>query len=164
MFGTKLNTYLIKWVKKHTVVLIWIYCISVLLSQTSNDMMIIYIASLWPNDSIGWLKSESTLAQVMDCCLMALTINWTNVDSSSRVFCGIHSRAISQEMLKKLTDTDLILTLKWHGDANLLSMWSTFVMKKYDIFLTCPIVKVSKDNANQFMPCCNWLKHMSLKN
>ena len=38
----------------------------------------------------------------MACGLMAQAITWTNVDLSSEVFCGIHLKAISHEVLIKL--------------------------------------------------------------
>ena len=33
--------------------------------------IVLVVNSLWPNDTIWWHKSGSTLAQVMACCLMA---------------------------------------------------------------------------------------------
>ena len=59
-----------------------------------NDMIgtrLIYPAARWPAD-----RSESTLAQVMACCLNAPShITWPDVDLSSVRSLGIHVRALS---------------------------------------------------------------------
>ena len=54
---------------------------------------------LWPCYDIWQHRYGSTLAQVMAWCQ---TITWTNVDLSSKVFCGIHLRPISQEVQMNL--------------------------------------------------------------
>ena len=53
-----------------------------------------HINSLWPNDSIWWQRSESTLAQVW----RHQAIIWTNVEFSSARPSDIHLRASSQEI------------------------------------------------------------------
>ena len=62
-----------------------------------NPILLTY--SLWPSDTIWWQGSWSTLAQVMVCCQ---AITCTNVDLSSKLFCGTHLRAISQEVFMTL--------------------------------------------------------------
>ena len=56
--------------------------------------------SLWSSEPIWQHRSGSALAQIMACCLMAIT--WTNVYLLSNVFCGIHLIANSQEVLMDL--------------------------------------------------------------
>ena len=58
----------------------------------------VYVNSLWPSDAIRRQGTESTLAQVMACCLTAPSLYLNNVDLSSVRACGIHLRAISQEI------------------------------------------------------------------
>ena len=60
--------------------------------------------SLWPADGIWKHRSWSTLAQVMASCLMTPShyLN-LNVELSSKVFCGIHTEAMSQEVLMNIT-------------------------------------------------------------
>ena len=68
-----------------------------------NSTFYTLLHSSWPSDAIWWYKSGSTLAQVMACCLRALSqITWTNVDLSSNVFCCIQLWAISYEVLMNL--------------------------------------------------------------
>ena len=55
-----------------------------------------------PGNSIWWHISGSTLIHVMACCLWHQAITWTNVDLPSKTFCGIHLRAIWQEVLMNL--------------------------------------------------------------
>ena len=56
--------------------------------------------SLLPSDAISRYTSESTLAQVMTCCLKAPSDYWTNIDWLIVRFCDIHMRAISQRVPK----------------------------------------------------------------
>ena len=70
-----------------------------------------WVISLWPCDTI-WQQ---------DCCQHWLTywlvtwkhqaITWTNVDLSSKVFCGIHLRAISQDLVNLIHNMSLEMTL-----------------------------------------------------
>ena len=59
-----------------------------------------HLATHWPSDAIWRYKSGLTLAQVMACCLAAPSNTWTNVDWSSKVFCGIYLRAVLQSSHK----------------------------------------------------------------
>ena len=53
---------------------------------------------LFPSDAIWSLKSGSTLAEVMAWCLTAPSHYLNNVDSSSKVYYGIHMRTILQKV------------------------------------------------------------------
>ena len=70
---------------------VWLY---VKLSYTSKNLT--HCSLVAPFDDMGmgqyWLRKW----------LVVQTITWTNADLSWKVFCGIHLRAISQEMLKNL--------------------------------------------------------------
>ena len=56
---------------------------------------------LWPNDTILWHRSGSTLVQGLWLVVwLHQTITWINVDKSSVRSCGIYPRAISQEVMK----------------------------------------------------------------
>ena len=57
-----------------------------------------WVNSLWPSDAIWRHRSQSTLAQVMACCLTHQALTWTNVDLSSLRSCGIHLTIVSQWM------------------------------------------------------------------
>ena len=57
---------------------------------------------MWPIYTKWLHRTGSTLAQVMACCLIALSHYLNNIDFSSKVFCGIHLRAIWQEVLLNL--------------------------------------------------------------
>ena len=57
------------------------------------------INSLWPGDAVWWERSVSTLVHVMACCLMAPSHYLNQYWLVIKVFCGIHLRAISQEVL-----------------------------------------------------------------
>ena len=59
----------------------------------------IVVRPLWPSDTTCRHRFGSTLAQEMVCCLTAPS---HYVDLSSKVFCGIHFRAVSQEVLRNL--------------------------------------------------------------
>ena len=67
----------------------------------ASDVLMM-INSLRPSDAIRRQGTESTLAQVMACCLTAPSHTWTKVDLSSvrSCGCGIHRRALSWEELK----------------------------------------------------------------
>ena len=54
------------------------------------------INSLWPSATIWLYRSGSTLASRHQ------AITWTNIDLSSKVFCGIHLGAISQKVYMNL--------------------------------------------------------------
>ena len=58
--------------------------------------------SLWSSDAMWQLRSGSTLAQVMLVFWLYQTITQTKVDLSSKMFLGIHLRAITQELFLKL--------------------------------------------------------------
>ena len=51
----------------------------------------VLLNSLWPSDDMWWQRNGSTLAQVMS--------PWIDADLSSVACCGIHMKAISQEVL-----------------------------------------------------------------
>ena len=107
-----------------------------------------HINSLWPSDAVWWQRSGPTLAQVMACCLTALS---HYPHQSSARSCGIHLRATSQEMLK-ISSLDMILKIiyskshldltranelyytSWNTDLNLsryiLSICWGFFLKK----------------------------------
>ena len=62
-----------------------------------------WVNSLWPRDTIIWQnRSRSALPKVMTCCLMAPNHYLHQCWLSSKVFCSIQLRAISQEVLMNL--------------------------------------------------------------
>ena len=63
----------------------------------------IYANLLWPSDAIWRHRSGSTLAQVTACYWRHQAITRTNLDLSSKLFYGIHLRAISQEALMDIS-------------------------------------------------------------
>ena len=98
--------------------------------------------SLWPSDAMWRQRSGSTLAQVMACCLTAIT--WTNVDWSSVKSSDIHIRAISQEMLQpSITKICLKITyLKFHSNfpgANELIVLCFVVVVLSFLVLNCDL-------------------------
>ena len=73
-----------------------------------------WVNSLWPSDAIWQHRSGSTLAQVMACCLMAPS-HYLNQFWSLVTYCGIHLRAVSQEILKiPIMDMSLKITNLTH--------------------------------------------------
>ena len=58
-----------------------------------------HVNSLWHSDAIWQLRSGSTLAQSMVCCLTAPS-HYLNRCWLINCLCGMHLRAISQEVLK----------------------------------------------------------------
>ena len=84
-WGTYFNQeskYIIFWENAFQSVVCWIAAIL---------LRPLWVYSLRPSDAIWQSKSESSLTQVM-------AITWTKADQSSVRSCGIHLRAISQEM------------------------------------------------------------------
>ena len=67
--------------------------------------------SLWPRDAMWPHRSVSILAQVMAWCLKHQAITWTNIDVSTKVFCGIHLREISQMLINFFCKMCLEITL-----------------------------------------------------
>ena len=76
--------------------------------------------SLCPSDTIRRQETESTLAQVMACCLTAPSHYLNHVDLSSVRYCGIHRRALSWEDLTiPISKTRLKITfLESHSDLS----------------------------------------------
>ena len=75
-----------------------------------------WVYSLWPNNSIWWHRSGSIWAQVMACCLTTPShnLNWCWL-IAIKLFCGIHLRAISREVLMNFIRTmclEVIFSLK----------------------------------------------------
>ena len=79
------------------------------------------VNSLWPSDVIWRHGSGSTLAQIMACYLMAPS-HYVNQCWPVKLVrsCGIHLRAISQEVLK------------------ILILWYGFQDNQFKITVTCP--------------------------
>ena len=68
----------------------------------SKGLYVFLWNSLLHSNSILWPSSESTLAQIMACFLTAPTYYLKRCWLIIEVFCGIHPRAISQEVLMNL--------------------------------------------------------------
>ena len=60
--------------------------------HTDHQQTWLLINSLWPSST----RSGLTLAQAMASCLTASNHYLTNIEFSSKVFCGIHLRAVSR--------------------------------------------------------------------
>ena len=85
LIGTMQNLYTHK--TSHALPLLaWYGCLREFNSLALDDT--IWCQGIWPS-----------LVQVMACYLTAPHITWTNVNLQSEVFCGIHLRTISYEML-----------------------------------------------------------------
>ena len=86
--------------------------------------------SLWPSDAIWWHRFDGINYQA---------ITWTSEDFSSKVFCGIHLRAISQEMLINFTcNMCLEIALKffnhYHISQGLMSLYILNEAKKIGVW------------------------------
>ena len=87
-----------------------------------------HVNSLWPSGTIWRQGFESTLAQVMACCLWHQAITWTNVDLSSVRSSDIHLRVVSQKIPQPSVTKISLKTayLKFHSNhpgVNELTGW-----------------------------------------
>ena len=76
------------------------------------------VNSLWPSDNVWQQRSESTLAQVMACCLAAPSHHQTSVDQSSLKSSDIHLKAMPQAIPQSST-TKISLKITYRKVSNI---------------------------------------------
>ena len=67
--------------------------------RLGKRMSVTTLKSLSPSEAMWRCKTWPTLIQIMTCYLMAPSITWINLDQPSVRSCGIHLKAISQEII-----------------------------------------------------------------